>query len=45
MNVSFVSKVRPRIFVCVALSMCSVVYFEVQIAIIFCMVLREQSVN
>ena len=33
--VSFGSKVRPRTFGCVAIGLCSVVYFEVQIALIF----------
>ena len=40
---SFGSKVRPRIFGCVAMG--SVVYFEVQIARIFCKVQREQRAS
>ena len=41
--VSFGYKVRPRTFGCVAMG--SVVYFEVQIALIFCRAWREQSAS
>ena len=44
--VSFGSKVRSRTFVCVAKgSVRSVVYFKVQIAVIFCRVWSEQSAS
>ena len=39
----FGSKVRPRTFGCVAMS--RVVYFDVQIALIFCRVWSEQRAS
>ena len=44
MYVSFRSKVRSRTFGCVAIGI-AVVYFEVQIALIFCRVWSEQSAS
>ena len=43
--VSFGSKVRPRTFGCVAMGSAVLVYFEVQIALIFCRVWSEQSAS
>ena len=37
--VSFGSKVRTRTFECVVMGKCSIVYFEIQVALILCRVL------